>query len=144
MFSITFLKYNMKILLGDFNTKLEGEVVLKSTIGNVNLLKDCNDNGIRLVNLGTSNNLVIKSTMSPHLNTHKYTWTSSDDKTHNQNEHILIDRRWHLSILNVRSFRGADCDTDHYMVVAEISKRLAVNKQAARKFDVERFNLGEA
>jgi hypothetical protein len=28
-------------------------------------------------------------------------------------------------------------------VVAEISERLAVSKQAARKFDVERFNLGK-
>ena len=29
------------------------------------------------------------------------------------------------------------------MVVAEISERLAVSKQATRKFDVERFNLGK-
>ena len=92
MFSIAFLKFHLKILLGDFNAKLEGEAVLKSTVRNVNLLQDSIDNGFRLVNLGTSNNLVIKSTMSPHVNTHKYTWTSSDDKTHNQIDHILIDR----------------------------------------------------
>jgi hypothetical protein len=29
------------------------------------------------------------------------------------------------------------------VVVAEISKRLAVSKQAAQKFDVERFNPGK-
>ena len=29
------------------------------------------------------------------------------------------------------------------MVVAEISKRLAISKQTAQKFDVERFNLGK-
>jgi hypothetical protein len=40
-----------------------------------------------------------------------------------------------------RCFRGADCDTDPYLVVANVRKRLAVNKQAARKFDVERFDL---
>ena len=71
----------MEILLGDFNAKLGGEVVLKSTIRNDNLLQDCNDNGVILVNLGTSNNLVVKSIMFLHLNTHKYTWTSSDDNT---------------------------------------------------------------
>ena len=41
----------------------------------------------------------------------------------------------------MRSFRGADCDTDHYLVVAEVRERLAVSKQAAQKFDKERFNL---
>jgi hypothetical protein len=54
---------------------------------------------------------------------------------------VLIDRRWHLIILNVRSFRGADCDTDHYLVVAKVRERLAVRKQAAQKFDGRRFNL---
>ena len=35
----------------------------------------------------------------------------------------------------------ADCDTDHYLVVAKIRERLAVSKQAVQKSDVERFNL---
>ena len=43
---------------------------------------------------------------------------------------------------NVQSFRGADCDTNHYLVVAKVKERWAVNKQEAQKFDVERFNLG--
>jgi len=76
-----------------------------------------------------------------HQNTHKYTWTSPDGKTHNQIDHMLIDRRWQSSILDVRSFRMADCETDHCLVVAEVRERLAVSKQAAQKFDGERFNL---
>jgi hypothetical protein len=39
---------------------------------------------------------------------------------HNQIDHVLIDKRRHSNILDVRYFRGADCDTDHYLVVAKI------------------------
>ena len=79
--------------------------------------------------------------MFPHTDIHKHTWTSPDGKTHNQINHILIDRRRQSSILDVRSFRGANCDTDHYLVVAKVRERLAVSKQAAQKLDGERFNL---
>ena len=60
-----------------------------------------------------------------HQDTHKYNWTSPDGKT----------------ILDVRSFRGDDCDTDHYLQVAKVRERLAVSKQVAQKLYGERFNL---
>jgi len=43
-------------------------------------------------------------------------------------------------MLGVQSFRRAHCDTDHYLVVAKVRERLEVSKQAAQKFDGERFN----
>jgi len=58
-----------------------------------------------------------------------YTWTSPDGKTHNLVDHVLIDRRWHSSILDERSFRGADCDTGYFLVVAKVRERLAGRKE---------------
>jgi len=136
-----FPKYRMKILLGDFNAKVERENIFKPIIGQECFHQDSNVNGVKLVNFATSKNLAIKSTMFPHRNIHKYTWTSPDGKTHNQIDHILIDGRWHSSVLDVRSFRGSYCDTDHYLVTAKVRERLAVGKQAAQRFDRQRFKL---
>jgi len=69
--------------------------------------------------------------MFPHWNFHKYTRTSTDGKTHNQIDHVVIGRRWHSRVLDVQSFRGADCDTDHYLVIVKVRERLTVGKQAA-------------
>jgi len=91
----------MKMLLGDFNAKMGRENIFKPTIRQESLHQDSNDNGVSLVNFATSQNLVVKSTMFPHRNIHKYTWTSPDGKTHKQIDHVLKDRRWHSSVLDV-------------------------------------------
>jgi hypothetical protein len=62
-------------------------------------------------------------------------------KTHNQIDNILVDRRRHSNVLDIQSFRAADCDSDHYIVVEKVRKRLAVHKQRSQRFDTERFNL---
>jgi len=102
------------------------------------------DDNVTTVKFATSKSLVVNSTMFPHRNIHKFTWTCPDGKTHNQSDHMLIDRRWHSRIPAVRYFRGDDCDTDHHLVVAEVRERLAVSKQVAQHFDVERFKSQEA
>jgi hypothetical protein len=76
----------------DFNAKVGREDIFKLTIGNECLHEISNDNGARLVNFATSKNLRVKSKMFPHCNIHKYTWTTPDGKTHNQIDHILVNR----------------------------------------------------
>ena len=72
-----------------------------------------------------------------HRNNHKYTWTSPDGKTHNHIDHI--DRRWHSSVIDIRCFVGADCETG--LVAVKFREIMAVSKQAAQKCDGKRFNL---
>jgi exonuclease III len=78
-----FPKYHMKIMLGDLNAKVGREDIFKLTIGNGSLHEISNDNGVRVVNFATSKNLIVKSTIFPHRNIHKHTWTYRDGNTHN-------------------------------------------------------------
>ena len=100
------------------------KAIFKLTVGNESLHQASNDDGVRIAHFSTSKNLVFKCIMFPHKNICENAWTSLDGKTHS---HKLIDGRWHLSILDVRSFRGADCDTDHCLVVAEVNERLVLS-----------------
>jgi hypothetical protein len=87
-----FPKYHMKILLGDFNVKVGREDSFKPTIGIESLHEISNGDGVRLVNFATSKSFIVKSTMFPHRKIRKNTWMSPDGKTHNQIDHILVDR----------------------------------------------------
>jgi hypothetical protein len=120
---IQFPRYDMKILLVDFNADLGRENIFKPTTGKESLHEISNDNGVIVINFATSKNSVVKSIMFPS-DMHIYTWTSPEGNTHNQIDHVVIDRRQHSSIVHVRIFRGADCDTDHYLVVEKVRERL--------------------
>ncbi|GIY22249.1 putative endonuclease-reverse transcriptase [Caerostris darwini] len=61
--------------------------------------------------------------MMDHKDIHKVTWRSPDDSTYNQIDHILIDSRHVSNILDVRTFRGANADSDNFLVIyKELSK----------------------
>jgi hypothetical protein len=66
-----------------------------------------------------------------------------DGKTHDLIDHILTERQRHSSILDVRTFRAADCDAAHSLVMAKVRKGLAVNKQRSCIFHMERFSLNK-
>jgi hypothetical protein len=96
-----FPRYHMKNLLGDFNAKVETEDIFKPIIVSESIHEASNDNGIRVVNFATSRNLILKSSTFPHRDIHKHTWTSPDGVTHNQIDHVLVDKRRHSNILDI-------------------------------------------
>jgi hypothetical protein len=94
----------------------------QTTIGNGTLHKNNDDNGDGVVNFATPRNLIVKSTMFPHQNIDKFTWTSIDGKSPTQIDHILTERRRHSTTLGVLSFRAGGCGTDHCLVVTKVER----------------------
>jgi hypothetical protein len=66
-----FPKYNLNILLGDFNAQVGRDDIFKPTHGNVSLLKNINDNEVRVINFAASKTRTVKSKIFSHHNTKK-------------------------------------------------------------------------
>jgi len=116
---------SIKIVLGDMNAQVGREKNFKKTAGKESFHLHSNNNGLRLVSFATSKDLTISSTMFQRKEIHKHTWKSPDGKTMSQIDHILIDKRYKSCISQVRTFRGADGDTDHYLVMANLKTKLS-------------------
>jgi hypothetical protein len=62
----------MRLLVGDFNSKVRREDVFKPAIFNESI-HEASDKEIRIVNFSTFKNLIVKSTTFPHCDIHKRT-----------------------------------------------------------------------
>lgn len=89
---------------------------------------------------------MVASTHFPRKNIHKRTWTSPDHRTHNQIDHVLIEKRGVSSVMNVGTYRGANCESDHYGGIqyrCRISIRKSSKQQSLKKLQVEKLNNPE-
>jgi exonuclease III len=84
-----FPKYRKKILLGDFSTKVGRKDILKQIIWNESLHEISEDIGVSVANIATLKNL------SEVQCSHIVTFIDLFGETHNQIDHMFIDRRWH-------------------------------------------------
>jgi endonuclease/exonuclease/phosphatase family metal-dependent hydrolase len=81
--------------------------------------------GERLINFASSKGLVIASTVFEHKEVHFRTWKSPGKLTFTQIDHVLTDRRHVSDLLDVRTCRGADINSDHFLVLTLIRSRIS-------------------
>ncbi|XP_042901133.1 uncharacterized protein [Parasteatoda tepidariorum] len=107
----------------DDNRKARRQGKKRSTIGRHSRHKSTNDNGLNY--FATNNGVTISSTSLNHKRTHKATWLSPDRKTPIQIDHILIDSQLVSGIQDEISFRGANYDSDHFLVIAKLRAKIS-------------------
>lgn len=93
-----------------------------------------NDNGTKVIDLAKGKCLRVKNTMFSHKNIHKGTWMSPDGSYSNQIDHILVNKRFANNIMDVKTYRGADCDFDHFLVAGNLRVKLKI---MSRKMGLE-------
>ena len=72
------------------------------------------------------NLLVISNTLFQQHKRRLYTWTSPDGQHQNQTDSILCSQRWRHSLQSAKTKMGADCGSDHELLLAKF--RLKVKK----------------
>ena len=77
------------------------------------------------------------------LPTHKrklYTWASPDGQPQNQYDYVLCSQRWRSSIQSTKTRPGADCGSDHELLIAKFRLKLKKVGKTARPF---RYDLNQ-
>ena len=76
----------------------------------------------------------IANTLFQQHNRRLYTWTSPDGQHQNQIDYILCSLRWRLSIQSAKTRPGADCGSDHKLLLAKFTLKLKKVGKTTRTF----------
>ena len=84
--------------------------------------------------------LVIANTLLQQHKRRRYTWTSPDGQHRNQIDYILCSQRWRSSIQSAKTRSGADCGSDHELLIAKLRLKLKKVGKITRPF---RYDLNQ-
>ena len=93
-----------------------------------------NEAGQRLTEFGQENALVIANTLFQPNRRRLYTWTSPDRQHQNHIDYILCSQRWRSSIQSIKTRPGADCGSDHELLIAKFRLKLKKVGRTIRPF----------
>ena len=111
-------KKDVLFIIGDWNAKVESQETPGVT-GKFGLGVQ-NEAGQRLIEFCQENALVIPNTL---FQQHKRR-PSPDGQHRNQIDYILCSQRWRSSIQSTKTRPGADCGSDHELLIANFRLKL--------------------
>ncbi|KAB0381252.1 hypothetical protein FD755_009036, partial [Muntiacus reevesi] len=115
-------KKDVLFIIGDWNAKV-GSQETPGVIGKLGL-GVWNEAGQRLIEFCQENTLVIANTLFQQHKRRLYTWTSSDGQHRNQINYIFCSQRCRSSIQSEKTRPGADCGSDHELLIAKFRLKL--------------------
>ena len=132
------LKKDVLFTIGDWNAKV-GSQETPGVTGKFGLGVQ-NEAGQRLIEFCQENALVIANTLFQQHKRRLYIWTSSDGQHQNQIDYILCSQRWRSSIQSAKTRPGADCGSDHELLIAKFRLKWKKVGKTTRPF---RYDLNQ-
>ena len=81
------------------------------------------ESGELLCEFAYVNDMVVMRTNFQHKRIHKITWLSPEQNTASQIDHIIINANKRRVIEDVKSMRGPNIDSDHFLVKTIIKQK---------------------
>ena len=131
-------KKDVLFIIGDWNAKVESQETPGVT-GKFGLGVQ-NEPGQRLIEFCQENTMVTANTLLQQHKRRLYTWTSPDGQHQNQTDYILCSQRWRSSIQPAKTRPGADCGSDHELLIAKFILKLKKEGKSTRQF---RYDLNQ-
>ena len=125
-------KKDVLFIIGDWNAKVGSQETpgVRGKFG----LGMRNEAGQRLIEFCQENPLAIANTLFQQHRRRLYTWTSPDSQHRNQIVCVLCSQRWRSSIQSTKTRPGADCGSDHELLISKFRLKLKKVGKTARPF----------
>ena len=138
LLELTLKKYIL-VIIGDWKVKAESQEIPGVT-GKFGLGVQ-SEVGERLIEFYQKNTLILAKTLfQQHKRTlHKDT-TRCPNQYRNQSDYILCSQRWRSSIQSAETRPGADCGSDHELLIAKFRIKLKKAGKTTRPF---RYDLNQ-
>ena len=85
--------------------------------------------------------MVIANTLFQQYKRRLYTWKSPDGQYRNQIDYILCSQRWRSSIQSAKTRLGADCGSDHELLIARCRLKLKKVGKTTRSFRYDLYQI---
>ena len=131
-------KRDVLFITGDWNAKIVSQETPGVT-GKFGLGVQ-NEAGQRLIEFCQENALVIANTLFQQHKRRHYIWTLQDGQHRNQTDYILCSQKWRSSIQSAKTRLGADCGSDHELLIAKFRLKLKKVGKTTRPF---RYDLNQ-
>ena len=109
-------------MIGDWNATV-GSQEISGVTGKFGLGVQ-NEAGQRITELCQENTLIIANTLFQQHKRRLYIWRSPDGQYRNQIDYVLCSQRWRSSIQSAKTSLGADCGSDHGLLIAKFRLKL--------------------
>ena len=116
---------------------------IKGTLSyHITTILQYHERGETLIDFCQENNLAILNTLFKQHPRRLVTWISPNHRYRNQIDYILVYKRWRSSFKAAKTYPGADCDSDHQLLVATMKMRLRKIKRQKKpvRYDISKIS----